>query len=68
MTSLPRLRPLHPLQHNREILLAAMRELLGLADDPQYELPKREAWAYEATRLGLRLLALQKRIEELDLD
>lgn len=55
------------LLHNRAILLAAMKEVLGLADcydDPM----KRKPYVLEATRLGLRLLEVQKKIEDNDLD
>lgn len=57
-----------PLLHNRAILLAGMRELLDLADAYGSNLVMRQYFVMEATRLGLRLLAVQKEIEDRDLD
>lgn len=66
-----------PLQHNRAILLAAMKELLELAAffGDAYErthnldsLAQHKYFTLESGRLGMRLLAVQKQIEDLDID
>lgn len=51
----------------RSILVAALQEVLGVAatiKDPILRRP----YVLEATRLGVRLLEVQKQIEDLDLD
>jgi hypothetical protein len=66
---------LHPLQSERQILVIAIRDLLDLSDEYGRKLPylsdyhvRREALVMEATRLGLRLMRVQQKIEEHDLD
>ena len=66
-----------PLQHNRAILLAAMKELIELSAyyGDIYErthnvesLGQHKYFTLEAARLGMRLITVQKQIEDLDLD
>lgn len=68
---------LEPLQHNRLILLAALDDVLALAqfyDTAVTTLPAAvqahhaNYFALEASRLSLRLAAVQKEIEDRDLD
>jgi hypothetical protein len=68
---------LHPLQHKRAILLASMKELLGLAQEfgDLYDrtqsvvaMGQHRYFTLEAARMGKRLLIVQKEIEDLDLD
>ena len=66
---------MHPLQSERQILVIAIRDLLDLSDEYGRKLPylsdyhvRREALVMEATRLGLRLMRVQQKIEEHDLD
>ena len=56
-----------PLLSDREILIAAIKEQLGLAEEAGDNIPKRKAIIMEATRLGLRLLEVQKKLGD-DLD
>lgn len=56
------------LLHNREILIAAIRELLGLAEEYGNDVMRRKTFIMEATRLSLRLLDVQKQIEDHDTD
>lgn len=56
-----------PRLHDREILIRAMREILALAEE-QPIVADRKPLIMEATRLGVRLLNLQKEIEDYDLD
>lgn len=58
---------MHPLQHDRQILLAAIKEQLGLAETFE-NVDIRRVYVLEATRLGLRLMAVQEQIESEDLD
>jgi hypothetical protein len=58
---------LDPLLSDREILIAAIKEQLGLAEEAGDNIPKRKAIIMEATRLGLRLLEVQKKLGD-DLD
>lgn len=51
-----------PLLSDREILIAAIKEQLGLAEEAGDNIPKRKAIIMEATRLGLRLLEVQKKL------
>lgn len=53
-----------PLLSNREILIAAIREQLGLAEEAGDDIVRRKAIIMEATRLGVRLVELQKRLED----
>jgi hypothetical protein len=53
--------------HDREILISAMREILALAEE-QPNVVLRKPLILEATRLGVRLLNLQKEIADYDLD
>jgi hypothetical protein len=53
---------LDPLLSDREILIAAIKEQLGLAEEAGDNIPKRKAIIMEATRLGLRLLEVQKKL------
>jgi len=68
---------LDPLLHNRAILLASMKELLEMAAffGDNYErtrsmesLKQHKYFTLEAYRLSLRLLRVQKEIEDHDLD
>jgi hypothetical protein len=68
---------LHPLQSKRAILLASMKELLELAAfyGDQFErtqnpdsMKRHKYFTLEAYRLGMRLLQVQKKIEDEDLD
>lgn len=59
---------MHPLQHTRNVLLAAIRELLGLAEEHKADAARHEGFVLEATRLTLRLVKVQNQIEEHDLD
>lgn len=68
---------MHPLQSERAILLASMKELLELAAfyGDQFErtnntdaLKHHKYFTMESYRLGIRLLGVQKEIEDLDLD
>lgn len=68
---------MNPLLHKRAILLAGMKELLGLAQQfgELYErtgnptaMGQHRYFTLEAERLGKRLIRVQKEIEELDLD
>ena len=68
---------LHPLLSKRAILLASMKELLELAGfyGDQFERTKNTKsmelhryFTLEAYRLGMRLLQVQKLIEDEDLD
>lgn len=66
---------MHPLIQSRRILVTAMQELLDLADQyasvyPQTDqtIAQRKYFVMEATRLGFRLVAVQKEIEDNDLD
>lgn len=70
MPSRQRSQPLHPLQHDRLILLACMSEILDLADSLTHpsQFNMRTNLVLESTRVGNRLLELQKRIEEEDID
>ena len=56
------------LLHNREILIAAVKELLGLAEECGDNVVKRKPFIMEATRLSLRLLDVQKKIEDYGTD
>ncbi len=51
-----------PRLHDREILIAAMKELLALAEENKNDLDVRRSFVLEATRLGMRLLTLQKEL------
>ena len=51
-----------PLLSDREILIVAIREQLGLAEEAGDNIPIRKAIIMEATRLGLRLLEVQKKL------
>jgi hypothetical protein len=55
---------LDPLVSDREILIAAIREQLGLAEEAGDDIPRRKAIIMEATRLGVRLVEVQKRLED----
>jgi hypothetical protein len=59
---------LHPLQRDRQILLEAVRQVMFLSqayrDNEMNALP----YALEAKRLSERLIAVQKQIEEQDID
>jgi hypothetical protein len=62
---------LHDLQHDRQILLAAVNDLLSLSETMEHRtdlLLVRRAIVIEASRIANRLLEVQKKIEELDLD
>lgn len=59
---------MHPLQHTRLVLLAAIRELLGLAEEHKHDAARHEGFVLEATRLTLRLRKVQTEIEDHDLD
>lgn len=61
---------MHPLQHDRAILLACMQEMLDLAEELTHPtfLNYRNALVAEAVRVGHRLHAVQREIERLDLD
>jgi hypothetical protein len=66
---------LHPLQSERAILLTAMKEMLDLADSyrnnriPTTKTAERARYfTLEAARIGIRLLKVQKEIEDNDLD
>ena len=68
---------MNPLFHKRAILLAGMKELLGLAQQfgELYErtrnpiaMGQHRYFTLEAERLGKRLIKVEKEIEELDLD
>ena len=48
--------------------MAAIREVLDVANTYPEEHPERHNLILEATRMGLRLLELIKQIEEQDLD
>ena len=55
---------MEPLLSNREILIAAIKEQLGLAEEAGDDIPRRKAIVMEATRLGVRLVELQKKLED----
>ncbi len=68
---------MHPLLHSRAILLAAMKELVELAQfyGDTYDRTKsplamqhHKYFTFEAARLSQRLLLVQIEIEEQDLD
>lgn len=66
---------MHPLQVKRSVLVAAIDEQLGLAREYGRKRPysasdeiERQKLLLEATRLTLRLLEVQKEIEDYDLD
>ena len=68
---------MHPLQSERAILLASMKELLELAAfyGDQFErtqntraMNQHKYFTLEAYRLGQRLLGVQREIEDMDLD
>jgi hypothetical protein len=62
---------LHELQHDRQILLAAVNDLLALSEtmeDRNELLLIRRGIVIEASRIANRLIEVQKKIEELDLD
>lgn len=52
---------INPRLQDREILIAAIKEQLALADE-QKNPEIRKGFVLEATRLGLRLLDLQKEL------
>lgn len=49
---------------DREILVAGIKELLGLADEYGADLKRRREFIAEATRLGVRLVEVQKKLED----
>lgn len=59
---------MHPLQHKRAVLLAAIKELTSLAEEKDRTTDERVGLVAEATRLSVRLLKVQIEIEEHDLD
>lgn len=66
-----RLPRLHDLQHDRNILLACCNDLLALYRDLEHKPHALEIYrniVMESTRVSLRLIAVQKKIEDLDLD
>ena len=71
MPSPPRLSLLlneHPLIHKRQVLIAAIDELTSTAREETDKGRDPEPYLFEATRLVLRLRALQEEIESHDLD
>lgn len=58
----------HPLIHKRRVLIAAIDELTDTARDEQLRNRDPEPYLFEATRLVLRLRALQEEIEKHDID
>lgn len=54
--------PLDPLLSDREILIAAIREQLGLAEEAGDDVERRRGFVKEGTRLALRLLEVQKKL------
>jgi hypothetical protein len=58
----------HPLIERRRILVAAIEEITATAADEQKHHRNPEPYLIEATRLVLRLRALQEEIEKHDLD
>jgi len=53
---------LDPLLNDREILIAAIKEQLGLAEEAGDNVVRRKGFVMEATRLGIRLLEVQKKL------
>ena len=61
---------MHPLQHDRQILLACIKELVDLAESlthPTY-FYYRSSLIMESARISERLRKVQEQIEELDID
>lgn len=59
---------LHPLQHDREILIAAIRELTATAEENKTDIDLVVVLVAHATALSSKLFRIQTRIEELDID
>lgn len=59
---------MHPLQHDREILIAAIREMTALAEEQKSDMNLVVALVAHATALSAKLFRIQTKIEELDLD